>query len=182
MIENAPTPSASVDTPMSVVSRPQAMNKMPRKSTCWSTDSDANFDADGRRAARTQTKTKRRAVCDAGGHRDANRMIDQRVARAAAVDARLGPRFAAAAAVPAGGAHRHVDRNVEPGLRFVARHGHFRREHVELAVVLVGAARAEKIGAHTLDDAPDRRKVDRDLIRKAFVRYASPHFHDRFLR
>src|SRR5262245_42759125 len=131
----APTPSASVDTPTSVVSNPHTMKSMPSRSTCgttiglWTLDQglglgaschesrrgrpngDSNFHADKRRVRGLQAEAQAGAVRDAGGHRYAHCVIEARLASPTAQTARLGPGFPGAVTVRARGAHRHFDRD-----------------------------------------------------------------------
>ena len=147
----APTPSASVDTPTSVVSRPQTTKRTPTKST-WDchrtigtsriqatdgdsgdsgrrrTDRDADFDAHRRRRRGDVTRKRKRApsATPAGTEtRTGWWNSDSPVPRQQI--ARLGPRLAAAAAVRTGAAHRHFERHDEAAPRFALRQRHARR-------------------------------------------------------
>lgn len=91
--------------------------------------------------------------------------MEQRFAGAAARVARLGPRFAAAAADRAGAADRHLERHDEAAGRFASR-------QVQLSRQQVGAGTlAQKGVAYPLDDVTDRWKIDRDFIGEAVVRH-----------
>src|SRR6185295_11003529 len=129
-IATAPTPSESIERPMSAVRTPQMMRRMPTKSTWADTDGktgrsgsgtnrDAHFDADRPGVRRAQPEPERRAVCDAGRQRHAHRVTEQRVAGAEAASARLGPGFAAAAATRTSAADRHVERHDHAAARFL---------------------------------------------------------------
>src|SRR5262249_46547351 len=92
-------------------------------------------------------------------------MIEGGMTVTAAQVAALGPGLAAAAAIGAGDAHRHGERNDQTVLRLALRQRHFGAQHARLALV------AEKRFAHALDYASYRRKVDRDLVCKALVQH-----------
>src|ERR671910_670774 len=79
------------------------------------------------------------------------------------VDARLGPCLAAAAAMAAQPAKRHVNGNHEsiPGL--ASRHEHLAPQHVVVFML------AEKGVAHALDGELDVREVDGDFVREAVL-------------
>src|SRR5450759_2757379 len=113
MSATAPTPSASVETPTSTVNSPQTIKRTPTKSTVdftagirvrdWGSgrgraNRHAQLDADGRGVGRFQAEAHAGAVGDARRYRDAQRLMQQRLTRAQAERARLGPRFAAASA------------------------------------------------------------------------------------
>src|SRR5580765_5990797 len=127
MIANAPTARASVDTPTSDVSSPQTTNSTPRKSSC---DGNADFDAHRRRFGRRHAEAQARAVDNAARHVHLHRVAMERLARPVAVGARFRPRFAAAAAVRAGGTDRHVDGYDQSPRGFELRQRYFGAQHV----------------------------------------------------
>src|SRR5262249_52442174 len=116
---NAPTPSASVEIPTSIVNSPQTTNSSPRKSTCEATIrtgnlesrgtyDDANFDAHGRRVRRIEAEAQARAVDDARRNGNADDVMRQKFAGAETFCARFGPGLAAAAANRARGAQLEI--------------------------------------------------------------------------
>src|SRR5262245_46388227 len=188
----APTPSASVDTPTSVVSNPHTMKSMPSRSTCGATiglwtldqglglvssyhesssgrpDGDSNFHANKRRVRGLQAEAQASAVRDTGRHRDAHGVIETRLASPAAQTAGLGPGFSAPTTVRAGGAHRHFDRDDQTAAGFARRQ---RDLGVEQVAAFAFHPLTEEPVADPFDSAPHRREVDRNLVRKAFVRH-----------
>src|SRR5438045_1504915 len=179
---SAPMPSASVETPINVVSRPQTMKRMPRKSIFaitagqpgarresggGRTDEDADLDTDRRGVGRLDAKAETGAVRDARRQRQAQRLIDGGVPDATAEVARLGPCLAAAAAVHAGDAHRHLQRDDEAVFRFALRQRDLGAQPIAVRVL------AEKRVANAFDDAPRGGKVDGDLVRNTLVRHQS---------
>jgi hypothetical protein len=104
-----------------------------------------------------------RAVHDSGRHRHTDRMVKQRLARAAAGIAGLRPCLAPAAAHRAGAAHRDVEGYDEAMKRFHDGESQLRGQD------LAGRALAEKGVAHAFDDVIDRWKVDRHLVGKAVL-------------
>ena len=90
--------------------------------------------------------------------------MKQRVARAAAPAARLGPRLAATAAERAQPANRHGEGHDKPAPGVLVRQAQLRRH--EAAV----HALAQKGVAHAINDMVDRREVDGDLVGKTILR------------
>src|ERR1043166_5381658 len=86
---------------------PIAISNQPSAIDSFS-DSYADFDAESGRSRRLEAEAEAGAVGDARRQRDAQRMVERRVAVAAAEVAWLGPGLAAAAAIRARDPNRNV--------------------------------------------------------------------------
>ena len=105
-------------------------------------------------------EAKAGAVDHAGRHRHAKLMVEQLSASAPATRARLGPRFAAAAAVMAGATHGDLERNDRAG-------GCFARRQTDRRAERRGALASKERAPDAIDRGRHRRKVDDNLVGKA---------------
>jgi hypothetical protein len=121
-------------------------------------DRDADFDAGRVGAWRRNPKADAHAVCDAGRERHADGMVLHGRPGAMAARARLGPRLAAAAAMKAEMAQRHLDRDDEAVPCLAGRDRNFPPQNVIVFTL------AEKGVAHPLDGELDVWKVDGDFV------------------
>src|SRR5687767_3677805 len=133
----APAASSSIETPTRIASAPHRLARMPSRLTWRSTtgglrDENAQLDAGREVVAGGNGKREARAVEDAGGHHDLQQVSQQLRTAPLTVAARPRPEFAAPAAVTAGAAY-----------------GHFERQRGSLAGLAAGQLqrRAERSGA-----------------------------------
>src|SRR6185312_1208425 len=174
--DTAPTPSASVETPITATSAPQTTKRMETKSTCVFNlderflDGDAQVDADRSGLTRRHAEAAGSAVGDTRGHGDVEGVVEELFAEPGAARARFGPRLAAAAAARTGAAGRHRERQHAAGERFARRERQLGFEEI-VRRRLAGKRGAHRV-EHPLDHAPGRRKIDRDLVDETLVRHA----------
>ena len=129
------------------------------------TNRNVQLDAHRLRVGRRNAEADARAVGDAGRQRNAERVRDQRFARAFAAIAELRPGFAASPAIGARRPERHFDGNDLAARRLAPRQRNLSHDRGRLDRL------AKECVAHPLDGGADRRKVDRDLVCKALVRH-----------
>src|SRR6202011_2426382 len=110
-------------------------------------------------------ETQARAVSDAGRHGYTHLMNGERFTGPAAFMARLRPGLASATTAPAGHADWYLDRHDKADASLTLRDRHLGRNQI------VVDAFSEKRVPHPFHDPSDREKVDRDLVRKTFVRH-----------
>ena len=126
---------------------------------------DANFDAYGCRMRSLDAESDARAVANAGWHRDADGMMYEGIARAAAWHAGIRPHLAPASALRTCTAHRDSQGQRGTEERFAPGNGDLSSQQawfVDAVIVHEGVANAR-------DDVADRRKVDRCFIGEAVV-------------
>ena len=104
-------------------------------------------------------------MSDAARHRHADPVVKQRLARAVASVARLGPGLAATAAPQTHPANRHLDRHDETAAGLTNRQRQLRPHNPIIAAL------AEERVPHAFDDVTHVGKVDGDLVREAVVQH-----------
>ncbi len=182
-------PSARVEPPMSTVSPPQTMKSTPTRSTCDSGErsggawgpftSAAPAEGAGQAQMATRSSTRTGAACG-----DDTRKRKRAPSRTPAgtdtrmgwrtkesplpqhVEARLGPDLTTPAATPARTTNRQFERDDGATARLAIREAQFAHDRTRRLALGI----AEEGVAYAIDQAANRREVDRDLVLEAVVR------------